>query len=287
MRKMKFTYYLLLSVLLLSTVSCIHDDDNSHCTTEHGLRFYAINREGVNEFSKVIQNIQLSAYQQNTFIETWKLPAQPYVEPSLPEGDFRLLAFANLNDSMSYDEHLTHIQLKEASDGYYQQGVDLFFGEKTYMSRPDKYRKVPVNDSIFLNRAMGKVRVIINNIPLNPKDYKCEVIVSGTAIGIDGFNQPIPQPVKVLNTGKIVNKRMLIDVVCFPSLQTLTVETNLRNLLLSSQDYQLNRTLNELVTPNKLIILEYDYQSSGTIVELHITIVDWDDKSENTSEEAS
>lgn len=283
---MKITYYLL-SVLLLSVASCVSEESDSHCTTEHGLRFYALNREGVDEFPKVIQNIHLSAYQQSTFVGDWSLPAQRYLEPALPKGDYKLLAFANLSDAVTYDKHLTYIRLKEGSDGYYQQGVDLFFGKKTYLSRPYTYQKAPLNDSIYLNRAVGKVRVIINNIPLDPRDYNCEVIVSGTAIGLDGFNQPLPQPVKVINTGKIVNKKMQIDVVCFPSLETLKVETNLRNQLATNQDYQLSRTLNELVTPNKLIIVEYDYQSSGTIVELHITVVDWDDKSESSSEEAS
>lgn len=285
MRKSIFTYCLL-SALLLSLASCVKDDDGQ-CTEKHGLRFYAFNREGVNEFSSVIRNILLSGYQQDTFVAAWKLPAQPYVVPPLPGGNFVLTAFANLSDTLSYDNPLTAVRLKAGSNGYYQPAGDLFFGEKLFISRPDKHPKEPVNDSVFLNRSVGKVRVIINKIPVDTRDYSGEVIVSGTAIGINKFNHPLTESVKVMNKGKIVNNKFMIDVVCFPSIDTLKVETNLRSLLGSNQDYELSRILHERVTPNKLIIVEYEYQSPGTIVELHITVVDWDDQSENSSEEAS
>lgn len=285
--KKRIITYCILSALLLSVASCIKDDSDRQCTKEHGLRFYALNREGVDEFQSVIHNIQLSAYQQSTFVADWKLPAQSYVVPPLPGGNYTVTAFANLSDSFSYDDPLTYVRLKEKPDGYYQPGGDLYFGEKFFMSRPDMHQPKPYNDSVYLNRAVGKVRVIINKIPLAAKDYEGEIIVSGTSVGLDKFNHPLAEPVKVINKGKIINTKLVIDAVCFPSIETLKIETNLHNLLASNQDYKLNRILNESMTPNKLIIVEYEFQSSNTIVELHITVVDWDDKSENSSEEAS
>lgn len=285
MRKRKIAFCLL-SVLLLSIVSCI-DEDEDACTGEHGLYFYALNRKGDNEFKDVIHNIQLSAYQQNVFIKDWKLPAQPYVVPVLPAGSYTLAAFANLSDTLSYDVPLTGVRLKERSAGFYRPGSDLFYGEKVFLSKSDIPQEVVENDSLFLHRAMGKVRIIINKIPLDARDYTGEVVVSGTAVGVDNFNQPLNVPVKVMQTGTIVNGKLLIDVVCFPSVEILKVETRLRNRMASNQDVLLNRVLNELLSPNKLIIVEYEYQSSNAIVELHITVVDWDDKTENTTEEAS
>lgn len=285
MRKRTIAFYLL-SVLLLSVISCIDEDDDT-CTEEHGLHFYALDREGNDEFADVIHNIQLSAYQQNMFIADWELPAQPYVVPVLPEGTYRLVAFANLNDTLSYDLSQNDIRLKKDSGVFYRPGTDLFYGENDFVSTPGQHRDTHENDSLFLHRAMGKVRVIINKIPLDARNYIGEVVVSGTALGVDKFNHPLKQPIQVMNTGKIVNGKMQIDVVCFPSVETLKVETHLHNNRASNQDYLLNRTLNELLSPNKLIIVEYEYQSSNTIVELHITVVDWDDQTEHTTEEAS
>lgn len=121
---MKITYYLL-SVLLLSVASCVSEESDSHCTTEHGLRFYALNREGVDEFPKVIQNIHLSAYQQSTFVGDWSLPAQRYLEPALPKGDYKLLAFANLSDAVTYDKHLTYIRLTYHFSDTYSYPIDF------------------------------------------------------------------------------------------------------------------------------------------------------------------
>lgn len=285
MRKRKIAFCLL-SVLLLSIVSCI-DEDEDACTSEHGLYFYALNREGVDEFKDVIHHIRLSAYQQNVFIADWTLPAQPYVVPVLPAGTYLLAAFANLSDTFSYDVPLTDVRLKERPTGFYQPGSDLFYGEKVFLNRSDSLHETAKNDSLFLHRAMGKVRIIINKIPLDARDYTGEVVVSGTAVGVDKFNHPLHVPVKVMQTGTIVNEKLLIDVVCFPSVDTLKVETRLRSRMVSNQDVRLSRVLNELLSPNKLIIVEYEYKSPNVIVELHITVVDWDDVTEKTTEEAS
>lgn len=285
MRKRKIAFYLL-SVLLLSIVSCIDKDDDA-CREEHGLSFYALDREGNNEFKDVIRSIRLSAYQQNVFITDWKLLAQPYLVPHLSAGTYTLTAFANLSDTLSYDVPLTEIRLKQDSTGFYRPGTDLFYGEKVFVSRSYGLQDMAENDSLFLHRAMGKVRVIINKIPLDGRNYTGQVVISGTAVGVDQFNHPLNVPVKVMQTGTIVNNKLLIDVVCFPSLETLKVETRLRNRMVSNQDVQLSRVLNELLSPNKLIILEYEYQPSNVIVELHITVVDWDDVTEKITEEAS
>lgn len=129
------------------------------------------------------------------------------------------------------------------------------------------------------------VSVRISGVSEDPSHFRGEMIVSGVAHEVDFFQNVSSTAVDVIEYGAIIKEKVRIDTKCFPSVDSLTVTARLVETATGAVISEASKTLEEMLTPNKQIIIEYKMEN-GHLVEFDLVVKDWDEDSDSSSEDA-
>lgn len=266
------------------------DHDGNELCKQH-LNFYSFDREANNVLHQNVATGVLYAFNSDgTLAGEWTLnPVPDLYLPLLPAGKYDMTFVANVSDSMEYNRPSTRatgggsIKVKLRDGIHYRQADDVHVGKlEAYSINPDNPGRI---DSVNVKRQVGMVSIRIGDIPLDPLLFRAEMIVSGIAQGIDFFQNPSPVAVNVIEYGAITNQKVRIDAKCFPSVNSLIVNARLVEIATGAVISEASKTLEELLTPNKQIIIEYKMVVND-LVEFDIIVKDWDNDSDTSLDDA-
>ena len=274
------TYILTFSLLVISLSSCNNKCYNPESIEyQSNIEFFALNREGIDKYNQEIRTLNIFSYNLNGALiqENESLIPDKLLYLGLPEGEYKINSFANLSDTVIYSTPLEEIRLKPSSQpNLYQPASNIFFGTVNSTKIEPFIQK---RDSIYLNRAVGLITITLTNIPAIFTGKTGEFTLYGTTVGIDKNNQPLPESAVIHNIGTVAADGTLsIDIIAFPSIDSLKLNLTLLHPSNPSFNIVINSTLNEMITPNKKIWVEYKYNpKDGNTVQMHISIHDWED----------
>lgn len=287
--KNKERFILLVSGCLALIIGSCSGKDNYDCNPS--VTFYSLDREANNVLRENVLTGDFYALNPDGSLAQHKVlnPVPDKMPLTLGMGDYDLFIIGNLSDAMLLDgtsggSSVSAIRVKPRTNEYYYSANDLHIGflDNYPMQRPSRL----ITDSIHVKRVVGRVSVHVKDVMVSEQQFRFAMIVSGVAQGINLYRQPIVAPVNIIEYGEIVDRKVAIDAICFSSIAPLKITAQLidkssGNVILTNM-----RTLDEPLTPNKHIIVEYNF-STGNFVEFDIIIKDWDNKNDSSSGEAN
>lgn len=273
----------------------------SGCVRENGgsdeescrqhLIFYSLDREAVNMLHQNVAAGDLYAFHPDgTIVGQWTLnPVPDLYLPLLSDGQYDMAFVGNVSDSMEYNRPSTRasgggsIRIKLRDATHYRQADDVHVGRlEAYVidrNSPDRI------DSVHVKRQVGMVSIRISGIQLDALQFRAEMIVSGVADGVDFFQNISSVPVDIIEYGAITDEKVSIDTKCFPSVNPLVVTARLTEIATGTIVSEVSKTLEEMLTRNKHIIIEYKMEVDH-LVEFDLIVKDWDDSSDTSSDDA-
>lgn len=284
---------LLVSSCLVLLTGCIDGKDSEggdECNPS--VIFYSLDREANNVLHQnVLTGNFYALHSDGTLAQQQVLNPVPDKMPlTLGEGNYDLFFIGNLSDAMEQSDvppgraSSSTIRVKARTDAYFYSADDLHIGylENYTLRRLTKAE----TDSIHVKRVVGKVSVRVKDVSVSAQQFRFAMVVSGVARGIDFYRHTLSTPVDIVEYGEIVNNKVGIDAICLPSVAQLKVSAQLIEKSSGNVIASHEKLLDELLTPNKHIIVEYTFDS-GNFVEFDIIVKDWDPTEDNSSGEAN
>lgn len=284
---------LLVSSCLVLLTGCIDGKDSEggdECNPS--VIFYSLDREANNVLHQnVLTGNFYALHPDGTPAQQQVLNPVPDKMPlTLGEGNYDLFFIGNLSDAMEQSDAApgrassSTIRVKARTDAYFYSADDLHIGylENYTLRRLTKAE----TDSIHVKRVVGKVSVRVKDVSVSAQQFRFAMVVSGVARGIDFYRHTLSTPVDIVEYGEIVNNKVGIDAICLPSVAQLKVSAQLIEKSSGNVIASHEKLLDELLTPNKHIIVEYTFDS-GNFVEFDIIVKDWDPTEDNSSGEAN
>lgn len=277
-------------VLLTGCLDDKHRGRNDGCNP--GVVFYSLDREADNVLHEnVLTGDFYALYSDGSQAGHWLLTPVPDRLPiTLDDNNYDLFLIGNLSDAMEQNDGMPtrgiysrDIRVKPRTDTYFYPANDLHIGylEDYILERPKK----PAIDSIHVKRVVGKVSVHVKDVTVSAQQFRFAMIVSGVARGIDFYRHTLSSPVEVIEYGEITDSKVAIDAICLPSVAQLKVTAQLIDKSTGDVIISKEKLLDELLTPNKHIIVEYVFDA-GNLVEFDIIVKDWDTSQDNSSGDA-
>lgn len=273
----------------------------SGCVRENGgsdeescrqhLIFYSLDREAANMLHENVASGELYAFHPDgTPAGQWTLnPVPDLYLPLLSDGQYDMAFVGNISDSMEYNRQSTRasgggsIRMKLRNATHYRQADDVHIGRlETYVINRNSPDRI---DSVHVKRQVGMVSIRIRDIQLDASQFRGEMIVSGVADGVDFFQNISSAPVDVIEYGAITDGKVSIDAKCFPSVNPLVVTARLTEIATGEVISEVSKTLEEMLTRNKHIIIEYKMEVDH-LVEFDLIVKDWDNSSDSSSDDA-
>lgn len=284
------SFILLVSGCLALIIGSCTDKGNYDCSPS--VTFYSLDREANNVLQEnVFKGDFYALNHDGSLAQHFVLNPVPDKMPlTLEIGNYDLFLIGNLSDAMQLSNgtpdrsSVSTIRVKPRTNNYFYSANDLHIGflDNYPMQRPSRL----ITDSIHVKRVVGRVSVRVKDVMVSEQQFRFAMIVSGVAQGIDLYRQPMVTPVDIIEYGEIVDRKVTIDAICFSSIAPLKVTAQLIDKNSGSVILTSMKTLDEVLTPNKHIIVEYTFES-GNFVEFDIIVKDWDNNNDNSSGEAS
>lgn len=280
----------ILAFVALQTACVREKDDSNEESCRQHLIFYSLDREANNVLHENIAAGELYAFQPNgTVAGQWTLNPLPALYlPLLPAGQYNMVFVGNVSDSMEYNSSATrasggNIKVKLRDDIHYRQADDVHIGKiEAYNVDPTSMDRI---DSVHVKRQVGMVSIRISDIQLDSLQFRGEMIISGVANGVDFFQNVSSTAVDVIEFGAITGGKVSIDAKCFPSVNPLIVTARLTEVATGAVVSETSKTLEEMLTRNKHIIIEYKVDVHD-LVEFDLIVKDWDFSSDSSSDDA-
>lgn len=287
--KLSAILYLFVAVLIFTTACS--DEKGPECKDR--IYLYSYDRQG-NDVLHTIPSGTMYAVKAGVVLQRKEalspLPRYYHLEEEPGKFDLGFLSTVNsvthtvLDPQMQLSEGSVKVNPTGGMSQFYTQEPVYYPSDEVFLGVIKNYKHMMPDDidfqsidSMNLRRMVGAIKVHVINPSYASPNAKGYMEIKGVSIGLQNDTTIIQRPI-IVAADSVMNKEkneLYVSAMCFPSVAPITVSFKLTDAVSGNTIDKVSKTLLESLTPNKCIIIEYEYTSGG-LVEFDLIVRDFD-----------